>query len=69
MYLQDVPDNSTIGEHVEIVIVPLARWTRSRGALETSDDMTNSVDQSLEVAGLFIDLIKADFLSFAAHRK
>src|SRR5215831_17700053 len=30
----DAPDDSAIGEHVEIVIVPLAGWTARRCALE-----------------------------------
>src|SRR5262249_40179723 len=34
VHLNDAPDDSAIGEGVEIVIVPLAGWTRGGGAFE-----------------------------------
>ena len=34
MYLQDAADDSAIGKHVEIIIVPVAGWARSGGTLK-----------------------------------
>jgi hypothetical protein len=34
MHLQNAADNSTIGKHVEVVIVPLAGWAGGRRAFE-----------------------------------
>src|SRR5215467_539203 len=34
VYLQDSSDHGTIGKHVVVVIVPVARWAGGRGAFE-----------------------------------
>jgi hypothetical protein len=33
MYFHDAADDSTIGKHVIVVIVPIARWAADRRAL------------------------------------
>jgi hypothetical protein len=34
VHLHDAADDGTIGEHIEVVVVPLAGWARGTGALE-----------------------------------
>ena len=45
----DATDDGAIGEHVEVVVVPLARGTGSRCALETSRPTTTRCQFLIEM--------------------
>src|SRR5262245_16755272 len=45
VHLHDAADNGAIGEHVEVIVVPLAGRTRSRGVLE--DQLLGHVSRKL----------------------
>jgi len=62
MHLQDTANNSAIGKHVVVVIIPLARWAARRGALEDQRGhgaafnclaLAARMDQQNFTAGLF----------------
>jgi hypothetical protein len=62
MHFQDATDHRAIGEHVEVVVVPIARWAACRGAFEDQGfaairhRKAGSPPHSMQPGNLFFDV-------------